>query len=241
MSILEMKVINPEILEVHHPRDWDVDQTHIGKSKNRIVKIRNFFKNPDAVRAFALSCDYVSTLNGEYTNLPGFVHRIGHISKQFHEPFKFACHTYFEAGRSVMSIPAYSDFTFQMYEVNEKCRMCSLAPHTDDTHYAGVLCLNKSEELVDTDSGTAFFRNVELNEEFVSSDKNYRSSRSLNHTNAFVNFDPSKFKSKEWERYHVELHEYNSLILYEGRLWHSPFFRQGEWSTNRLTFNAFLQ
>lgn len=235
-----MKVINPEMLAVHHPRDWEIEQLHIGESKNRLIKVRNFFKTPDQVRAYALSCDYVSTLNGEYSNLPGLVHRIGHISKQFNEPLKFLLSTYFEASKRVMHMPAESDYTFQMYEVQEKCRMCSLAPHTDDTHYAAVLSLNTEEELEETDSGTAFFRNTEFKEEFVSSDKNYRTSRTQNKINAFVNFDPSKYKSKEWERYHVEPHEFNTLLVYEGRVWHSPYYRQEGWSTNRLTFNAFL-
>lgn len=193
-----MKVIKPEMLEVHHPRDWDVEQIHIGNSKNRLIKVKNFFKNPEQVRAYAMSSDYVSTLNGEYSNLPGLVHRIGHPSKQFNEPFKFLLATYFESGKRVMNIPAMSDFTFQLYEVQEKCRMCSLAPHTDDTHYAAVLSLNTAEELEGTDSGTAFFRNTQFQEEFVSSDKNYRTTRTQNKVNAFVNFDPSKYKSKEW-------------------------------------------
>ena len=78
-----------------------------------------------------------------------------------------------------MKNPQDSHFTFQMYEVQEKCRMCSLTPHTDDTHYAAVLSLNHDEEMEDTDNGTAFWRHVEYDEEFVSSDKNYRIERLL--------------------------------------------------------------
>ena len=100
--------------------------------------------------------------------------------------------------------------------------------------------LNFNEEMSDAQSGTAFWRSKEFQEEFVSSDKNYRGSRILNKINAYVNFDPSQYKSKDWERYHVEPHEFNTLLLYEGRLWHSPYFRQEGWGTNRLTFNAFL-
>ena len=75
--------------------------------------------------------------------------------------------------------------------------MCSLAPHTDDTHYASVLSLNFNEEIADAQSGTAFWRSKEFQEEFVSSDKNYRGSRILNKINAYVNFDPSQYKSKD--------------------------------------------
>ena len=101
--------------------------------------------------------------------------------------------------------------------------------------------MNYDEELEESQSGTAFFRNTEFQEEYVSSDKNYRTARLVNKVNAYVNFDPSQFRSKEWERYHVEPHEFNTLLIYEGKLWHSPYFRQAGWDTNRLTFNAFLQ
>ena len=236
-----MKIIDPKMLESHHPKDWEVEQIHIGNAKNRIIKIRNFFKEPEQVRAYAQAADYVCTVNGEFSNLPGYVSKIGHMSHQFYPNFKFALSTYFEADKKVMTHPEFSHFTFQMYEVQEKCRMCSLSPHTDDTHYASVLSLNFDEELEESQSGTAFFRNTEFQEEYVSSDKNYRTARLVNKVNAYVNFDPSQFRSKEWERYHVEPHEFNTLLIYEGKLWHSPYFRQGGWDTNRLTFNAFLQ
>tara|TARA_B100000287_G_scaffold18242_1_gene18285 strand:+ start:6647 stop:7357 length:711 start_codon:yes stop_codon:yes gene_type:complete len=236
-----MKVINPEMLKTHHPKNWEVEQLHIGTSKNRIIKIKNFFENPEQVRAYAQSADYVNTVGGQFSNLPGFVSKIGHLSHQFYPNFKFLLSTYFEADKKVMMHPEFSHFTFQMYEVQEKCRMCSLAPHTDDTHYAAVLPLNFDEELVESKSGTAFWRNKEFKEEFVCTDRNYRTARLSNKVNAYVNFDPSQYKSKDWERYHVEQHEYNTLLVYEGKMWHSPYFDQSGWSTNRLTFNAFLQ
>ena len=42
-----MKVINSELFAVAHPSAWEVEQKHIGKHKNRIVVVRNFFKYPD--------------------------------------------------------------------------------------------------------------------------------------------------------------------------------------------------
>lgn len=235
-----MKVINPQILNSLHPKDWEVEQLHIGKAKNRVIKIKNFFVNPEQVRAYAMAADYVSTVNGEFSNLPGYVSRLGHVANQLLPQFRFILNNYFEASKKVMKDPEFSHFTFQSYEVQEKCRMCSLTPHTDDTHYAAVLSLNHDEEMEDTDNGTAFWRHAEYDEEFVSSDKNYRIERIVNKVNAFVNFDPSNYKTKHWERYHIEKHEFNTLLVYEGRMWHSPYFRQSGWDTNRLTFNAFL-
>ena len=41
-----MKLIDPKILNSLHPKDWDVEQLNIGKAKNRVIKIKNFFVNP---------------------------------------------------------------------------------------------------------------------------------------------------------------------------------------------------
>ena len=235
-----MKIINPTILNSLHPKDWEVEQLHIGKAKNRVIKIKNFFVNPEQGRAYAMAADYVSTVDGEFSNLPGYVSRLGHVANQLLPQFRFILSNYFEASKKVMKDPEFSHFTFQSYEVEKKCRMCSLTPHTDDTHYAAVLALNYDEEMDGTDNGTAFWRHAEYDEEFVSSDKNYRIERIVNKVNAYVNFDPSKYKTKHWERYHVEKHEFNTLLVYEGRMWHSPYFRQEGWDVDRLTFNAFL-
>ena len=43
-----MKIINPKILNSLHPKDWEVEQLHIGKAKNRVIKIKNFFVNQGA-------------------------------------------------------------------------------------------------------------------------------------------------------------------------------------------------
>ena len=36
------------------PSSWEVDVLHIGQSQNRLVKIRNFFSNPDKVREIGM-------------------------------------------------------------------------------------------------------------------------------------------------------------------------------------------
>ena len=40
-----MKVIDPAILRTHHPKNWEVEQIHIGNCKNRIIKIKLNQKN----------------------------------------------------------------------------------------------------------------------------------------------------------------------------------------------------
>ena len=108
-----MKIINPKILNSLHPKDWEVEQLHIGKAKNRVIKIKNFFVNPEQVRAYAMAADYVSTVDGEFSNLPGYVSRLGHVANQLLPQFRFILSNYFEASKKVMKDPEFSHFTFQ--------------------------------------------------------------------------------------------------------------------------------
>lgn len=236
-----MKVINEELFAINPSTAWDVQKKHIGHHKNRIIIIGNFFKNPYDVKLFAQSTEYASTLNGEYTNLPGYIHNIGIFRKILYYPYSYICKHFFEGSSEVMKVPDHCRFTFQVYDVKEKCRFSSLYPHTDNMRYASVLSLNDEDDYDGDTNGTAFYRSVETGEEYISYDKNYRAARLQNATQALVNFDPSKVKYKEWERYHLEQQKFNSLIVYEGNLWHSLYFEQEKWNTNRLTFNGFIR
>ena len=236
-----MKVVNPELFTIGHPSTWEVEQKHVGQQKNRIVIVRNFFKYPDDVKAYAESVDYVSTLQGEYTNLPGYIHYMSTHKRPLYEPMKYICTQFFEGSREIMKTPDESRFGFQIYDVQEKCRYQSLYPHTDEVRYAAVLSFNTEDDYDGDDNGTAFFRSEETGEESTLYDKNYRAKRLLNTVQAKVQFDPSKVKHKEWTKYHVEPHEYNKLIVYEGNLWHSLNFTQTKWNANRMTFNGFIR
>lgn len=236
-----MKVIDPKIFNVSHPSAWDVEQKHIGKHKNRIVIVRNFFQYPEDVKAYAKSIDYVSTLNGEYTNLPGYVHYMSTHKKFLYEPIRYICSNFFDGSSEIMRFPDETRLGFQVYDINEKCRYQSLYPHTDEVRYASVLSFNNEDEYDGDNNGTAFYRSLETDEECTLYDKNYRSKRLRNTVQALVNFDPSRVKLKEWERYHIEPHEFNKLIMYEGNLWHSIYFDQTKWNSHRMTFNAFVR
>lgn len=236
-----MKVIDKDMFHILHPINWNVEEKHIGKAKNKIVIIKNFFRNPEKLKIYVKSVDYVSTINGEYSNLPGYIHYLGIYRKLLYEPFNYIIKNYFESSNDCFKIPEESRFNFQSYDLNEQCRLQSLYPHTDNTRYAAVLSFNNDEDYDGDDNGTAFYRSLETGEEYICMDKNYRSTRLLNTNQTKVNFDPSKAKFKEWEKYHIEPHEFNKLIVYEGNLWHSPYFTQENWYSNRLTFNAFLK
>lgn len=222
------------------PSLWGIDVIHIGQSKTRIVKVKNFFSNPDRVREIALQADLKCTIMGETSYTPGYVGRIGNITTEFFKNFVDIARSNLQPSITILHNPKISMFTIQRYKPGELCMTTSLYPHVDRLHYACVLSLNTNEELSGTDSGTSFCRHIETNMEHTCSDMNYRHDRARNQDRTMVPLDPSTFVREGWETYHTEPHEYNTLLLYEGNVWHTPYFNTN-WSCDRITFNGFLK
>lgn len=219
---------------------WEVDVKTIGQSQNRIIKIKNFFSNPNKVREIALQAELKSTIMGEKSSTPGYISRIGNVDMMFLSSFKEILHEKMDASRLILHNPKNCIFTIQKYKPGELCRTTSMYPHVDWMHYACVLGLNTNEELEGTESSTAFCRNIVTNMEHTCSDMNYRHNRARNQDNTMVPLDPSTFDKCGWLTYHKEPHEYNTLLMYEGNLWHTPYFNTN-WICDRLTFNGFLK
>lgn len=237
-----MKVINSELFNVNHPSHWEVEEKHIGNLKNKIVIVKNWFTNPEELMFFAKSVDYVDTIQGQVTNLPGYLHLIGNYKKSLYSPILYVCKQFFNSSDETMRNPEETRFSFQIYDTSQKVRFMSLFPHSDYTRYASVLSFNKEDDYdSETPNGTAFWRYKETGEEYVCAERNYRTERIANKACSMTTFDPSQVKLKEWERYHVEPHQFNTILFYEGSLWHSPYFAKDGWKTNRLTFNAFIR
>ena len=222
------------------PSLWGVDIFHIGQSQNRIIKVKNFFSNPNKVRDIALQAELQSTIMGEKSSTPGYISRIGGVDIKFFTPFKDLLHEKMGATRLILHNPKNCIFTIQKYKPGELCRTTSMYPHIDWMHYACVLSLNTDEELKGTESGTAFCRHVETEMEHSCSDTNYRHDRVRNQDQTMVPLDPKNFIREGWNTYSVVPHEYNTLVLYEGNVWHTPYFNTN-WKCDRLTFNGFLK
>ena len=52
------------------PSSWEVDVLHIGQSQNRLVKIKNFFSNPEKVREIGMQAELKRTIMGEVSSSP---------------------------------------------------------------------------------------------------------------------------------------------------------------------------
>lgn len=219
---------------------WEVDVLHVGRCQNRLIKIKNFFSNPDKVREIALNANFKNSIKGEVSSVPGYVSRIGGVDGKFFSPFRDILYDKMKTTNLVLHNPKSSVFTFQKYKPGELCRTSSLYPHVDWQHYACVLSLNTNEELEGTESGTAFCRNVSTNMEHICSDLNYRYDRVSNKDQTMVPLDPSTFDRCGWLTYHIEPHEYNTLLMYEGKVCHTPYFNTN-WNCDRITFNGFLK
>lgn len=222
------------------PSSWEVDVLHVGQSQNRLVKIRNFFSNPDKVREIGMQAELKSTIMGEVSSIPGYTGRIGGVDMKFFTNFRTPILERMAAPMTILHNPKLSIFTIQRYKPGTECRVMSMYPHVDWMHYACVLSLNTEEELAGTDSGTGFCRQIETGMEHTCSDINYRHLRARNMNESMTTLDPSTFDRKGWELYHIEPHQYNTLLIYEGNVWHIPYFNT-DWKCDRLTFNGFLK
>lgn len=234
-----MNIIDPDEIFATNHFNWRIMHYEIGNSQNRILVIRNFFKNPDKLREYAESVDYVNTIEGQVSAIPGYVHRIGNGVRTLLRPMIGLAQHQFEASDQ-FAVEDPHKFTFQIYPIDEECRLTSLQPHVDNVRYAGVCSLNREDEYDGNDNGTALWRNDKTLEEYLTKDLNYRNRRLIRDTQQYVKLDPSKVEYSDWSIYHVITHSYNTLVMYEGNMWHSPYFDLSKWKTNRLTFNCFL-
>ena len=101
-----MRVIDPNEIFALDQFNWRVMNYEIGNSNNRILVIRNFFKNPDKLREYAESVDYVDTINGQVSGIPGYIHRIGNGIKTILRPMIGIVTGEFEASENANSAPA---------------------------------------------------------------------------------------------------------------------------------------
>ena len=238
-TVTDMNIIDPDEIFATNHFNWRIMHYEIGNSQNRILLIRNFFKNPDKLREYAESVDYVNTIDGQVSAIPGYIHRIGNGVRTLIRPMVGLAQHQFEASDQ-FDVEGPHKFTFQVYPIDKEIRLASLHPHTDNVRYAGVCSLNKPEEYDGTDNGTALWRNDKTLEEHTLRDFNYRAKRVGLNTKDYIKLDPSKVDIPDWSIYHVIPHSYNTLVMYEGNMWHSPYFDRSKWKTNRITFNCFL-
>ena len=215
-----MKEINQNIFSIRP--DIELDVKTIGNTSSRIVVAKNFWENPEAVAEYAKNCDYFN--EREYL-------KMGYRSKETEWlTNNLSCSTHhltdfflFLRSRVLLDKTMHNNcneftYTFQMYS-----SLGAKVPHVDATPYAAVCPLSGSE---DDKSGTAFYRLSSSGEEYVTAG-NYRE----------ANIFTSK-RAEHFEEYHVQYHEYNTLIFYEGNLFHNAV---ADWKSDdkRLTFNAF--
>lgn len=212
-----MKKWNVDIFALNN---LEYNYIEIGNSKSRVVIIEDLFNYPDLVRQHALECQYfplVGTINPGIVSyltlgLPDYIQLLTNI--------KYNCFDEF----SPYTSEATAKMTFQAYRTNN-----DNTPHYDFVQYASVTSLNTNEENNGT-SGTSFYRH-QNGHEYAATGK-YRTLLVENGSS-----DPAI-----WERYHIEPHAYNKMIMYEGYLYHNVYWEEDKWTseTPRLTFNSFV-
>ena len=194
----------------------------IGNTNTRIVVVKDFWEHPEEIAEYAKTCDFFNErehigLGNRSKETTWLTSHLSCTTYHFTDFFLFL-RSKFLMDRSMNNNCNEPTYTFQVYD-SVKAKI----PHVDGTPYAAVCPLTGCE---DDKSGTAFYRLSSSGEEYVTAG-NYRE----------ANIFTSK-RAEHFEEYHVQYHEYNTLIFYEGNLFHNAV---ADWKSDdkRLTFNAF--
>lgn len=138
----------------------------------------------------------------------------------------------------ILKKPSWS---YQTIQNNRTVYKQSSSPHSDGGTLAGNIFLNKTE-LIEKDSGTAFYRFKETKEEcFFPNSCMYRKARYtfLDPDLNLDYFNPVTENDK-WKRYHLSEEKFNKFNLYEGALFHSSFISTGTYISNSRKTMSFI-
>jgi len=204
-----------------------ISESYIGNTGSKIVKIDNFFKDPEFIREYALNAYYINEhdVNGLGTGdskTHWYTHRFSMHFDNYDFFFdKVKAEIFYDKNVQYTMLPNH--YNFQYYDM-----MGPNVPHTDPTHYAGVLSLNYKDEMEGTGSCTRFHRLKKTGEE-ITLNGTYRAVR------------PDQTPPDGFECYHEVAHEFNTLFIYEARMFHSAYCDYSKWTSDikRLTFNCF--
>jgi hypothetical protein len=210
-----INVIDSEIFKLDE-KNITIEEKYIGNFDNKLLLVNNFFKYPQKVKEYALSCKYIKPQIG--TN-PGFVHQYNFNPYDFLDFCTYLRANYFN---NYTSPKEDYTFTFQAYKNVPK-----ILPHIDSVEYAGLCCLNDEDEIKENISGTSFYR--------------YKSGEEYTFRNSYRNEILKSSRLKDWNVYHTQYHKFNQFIFYESGLFHSAYWNKINWNhdTPRLTFNSF--
>lgn len=220
-----IKTVNYDKFEIND--NLKLSEVYIGNTGSKIVKIDNFFKHPEFIREYALNAYYIDehNLNGLGTGdskTHWYTHRFSmDFDKYAHFFDKVKSEIFYDQNIHYSIHPSH--YNFQYYD-----KMGPNVPHTDPTHYAGILSLNYEDEMEGTGSCTRFHRLKKTGEE-ITLNGTYRAVR------------PDQTPSDGFECYYKIPHNFNTLFMYEARLFHSAYCDYSKWTSDikRLTFNCF--
>jgi len=212
--------------------------------------VDNFYKNPDSVRDFALSLDFVPPPHNQ--NYPGF--RTKCLSKIDNDFFEFSVKKFISSFFDLKSIPVYvAESYFQkIYTFNSDRHhlMNEGWAHKDEkfpfnTH-ASVVYLNKNTCL---DSGTKILRLKKEHENHKLTEEDLLVKRSLYHKHLYDNKDVdenlySKIIQKHNSKFDTTVefkNVYNRIVAYDGSYWHkqSSFWVPEEFRLTQVFFVEF--
>lgn len=207
----------------------------VEKAKLKYGVIKNFYKDPEAVKDFLKNFPIV--LNS-VSNSPGiqvyfsqnFNNSLKHIFKYFHnilQQYEFP-----HDKREVYKLPVWETY-LNMYWKSMNATRANMTPHVDEFNYGFNIWITK-----DIPSGTDFYsykwknyKEVYTMNEFRNIDAGkfpmfMNSMCEQFHDNEEIEWDPKQLDENTWQKYHTIEPQYNSVTYYPGCYFHMPSVSQ---------------
>mgnify|MGYP003704530705 FL=1 len=217
-----LKIFDPNIFEIN--KNFSYKITEIGKSKNRLLEVDNFFKNPVGVREFLLSLpiqDATKKRSPGVSFFPGYQTFLKYEIPCLNSFYKEVCQEVF--GFKFLALT----HSYQCIDGNKPVYKQSCLPHADPMIIASNVFLNYDEE-IESECGTAFYKSKHTGNEYKPPDKcQYRIDRDYAGKPpdmALTRFAPIIYND-DWERYHLSEQKFNKMNMYEGALYHAAFMK----------------
>ena len=188
-------------------------EKYIGDSKSKILLLKDFFKDPEYVKDYALS-GYFDKPPGAN---PGFTSAVSVNANEYRAFIQYAAEKFFNYKTTRPAVVRFQAFK----SIPEQ------PPHVDEVDVLAGLCpLNVIEGV---ESSTNFYRHKNGHEYAINAGC-YRYKNLV------------QTKPEDWDLYHTEYHRFNTFIMYESCLFHTGRMNNYLWKSPepRLTFNFFV-
>tara|TARA_Y100000593_G_C4245544_1_gene304460 strand:- start:6 stop:800 length:795 start_codon:yes stop_codon:yes gene_type:complete len=235
-----------DIFSVNPDMEIEIEEFH----NNKIIRIDNFYRNPDLVRKLALSSVATREANfgypgfrssfkiGQGYNIPIYEDIIKSVFLDFKQLYNYALDTInFNFAKSSKV------YDWDSNKGNNACHPHKDFTVADEKTYGSVIFLNTEDEFEEDKNGTAFYKHIptgisDCNRE-VYINYYYEDDISTEYIINDIFFKDSKIcddwindGNEYWEMVHLSKMKYNRMILYPSSYFHTAYFNNQDWDND---------